>query len=358
MTSSSVTKLIGRWGYFDMKGNIPIPELKPGEEMWLAVVVTSVRERRTQQGESFHLANGRNASGSVSIKVPSQASGEGKPLKPGLWGVVGRLETFQNQPQIVLSEYRPITVEKYRELQGAEPALPRAYTLDIETIAQPEFRERAALKLRRASRLGKMRPEQQERYDEAAAAEEEEAYRLGSLAATSGRIVSIAVHVGPVPEIEGSKPNETEHVFGIAADGLEQPELQALRQFLTLMSDFDSEIDEIVGHNVLGFDLPFIFQRCLVNNIAGAPFVNLSEYNPRGVYDTMLRWWLGSRNRVSLDDLAWALGLQSSKTEEVDGSLVFDLYQAGKLAEIREYNLNDVRLTRKVYERMVAVWGR
>jgi len=100
-----------------------------------------------------------------------------------------------------------------------------------------------------------------------------------------------------VPEIQGSRPNETEHVFGIAADGLEQPEIQALRQFLTLMSDFDSESDEIVGHNVLAFDLPFILQRCLVNSIAGAPFVNLSEYNPRGVFDTMLRWWLGSRNR-------------------------------------------------------------
>ena len=124
------------------------------------------------------------------------------------------------------------------------------------------------------------------------------------------------------------------------------------------MSDFDSESDEIVGHNVLAFDLPFIFQRCLVNSIAGAPFVNLSEHNPRGVFDTMVRWWLGTRNRVSLDDLAWALGLQSSKTEEVDGSMVFDLYHAGKLAEIREYNLNDVRLTRKVYERMVEIWGR
>ena len=345
-------------GLSDMKGNIPIPELKPGEDMWLAVMVTSVRERRTQQGEAFHLATARNATGSVSLRVPSQASGEGRPFKPGLWGIVGRLETFQNQPQIVLSEYRSITVEKYRELQGAEPVFPRAFTLDIETIPQPEFRERAAFKLKRASRLGKMSPEYQERYDEAATVEEEQAYRKGSLAATSGRILSIAVHIGPVPEIEGSRPNETEHVFGISADGLEQPENQALRQFLTLMSGFDTDSDEIVGHNVLGFDLPFIFQRCLVNNIAGAPFVSLGEYNPRGVFDTMLRWWLGSRNRVSLDDLAWALGMQSSKTEEVDGSLVFDLYHAGKLAEIREYNLNDVRLTRKVYERMVAIWGR
>jgi hypothetical protein len=37
---------------------------------------------------------------------------------------------------------------------------------------------------------------------------------------------------------------------------------------------------------------------------------------------------------------------------------IFELYQAGKLAEIREYNLNDVRVTRKVYERMVVCSGR
>ena len=49
--------------------------------------------------------------------------------------------------------------------------------------------------------------------------------------------------------------------------------------------------------------------------------------------------------------------VDASKTGEVEGSKVFDLYQAGKLAEIREYNLNDVRVTRKVYERMVACFG-
>ncbi len=61
---------------------------------------------------------------------------------------------------------------------------------------------------------------------------------------------------------------------------------------------------------------------------------------------------------VSLDDIAWALGIESSKTADVEGSKVFDLYQAGKLDLIREYNLNDVRVTRKVYERMVASFGR
>jgi hypothetical protein len=341
-----------------MDGNIPIPELKSGDQAWLVLVVTSVRGRRTQQGELFQLATARNASGSLQLKISSQAVGDAGTIRPGLWEVVGRLETFQNLPQFTVAEYRPIGSDKYRELQGAEAALPKAYVLDIETIAMLEFRERAAHKLKRSMPMGKMSWEQQERYDEDAGAEEERVYKLGSLSATSGRVLSIAVQIGPLPEIEEALQNKTEHVFGIDADGREQRESQALAEFLALMSGFDIEADEIVGHNIVGFDLPFIFQRCLVNEIGGAPFVNLSEYSPRGVYDTMLRWWLGARNRVSLDDLAWVLGLQSSKTDEVEGSRVFELYHAGRLAEIREYNLNDVRLTRKVYERMVAVWGR
>jgi len=344
-----------------MKGNIPISELPSGEEVWLMVVVTSVRERRTQQGKPFREANARNPTGSLALKVWADVLEGRENLAPGLWGVTGKLDTFQNQTQFVVSEYKPITVEQYREYLGCDPVLPRAFTMDIETLALPGFRERVGPKLERELRLGYMRLEQQQRYLEDIAAEEERVYQLGSLNATSGRIISIAVHIGPIPgfEIEDLSGNQSEHAFGIDAEGNEQDEAQALRDFLTLMSDFDSDCDEIVGHNIVGFDLPFIFQRCLVNAIAARPFVNLGEYNVRGVYDTMRAWWLGDRrSRVSLDDIAWALGIASSKTGEVEGSKVFELYQAGKLREIREYNLNDVRLTRKVYEHLIACFGR
>jgi hypothetical protein len=281
-------------------------------------------------------------------------------LQPGLWGVTGKLESFQDRSQFVVTEYKPITIEMYREQQNAEPVLPRAFTMDIETLALPGFRDRVGPKLEKDLRLGYMRLEQQQRYLEDIAAEEERVYQLGSLNSTSGRVLSIAVHVGQVPgfEIEGLTSAQNEYVFGIDATGNEQEEAQALTDFLNLMSDFDSECDEIVGHNIIGFDLPFIFQRCLANNIPAKPFVNLGEYNVRGVFDTMRGWWLGGRQRVGLDDMAWALGFESSKTSEVEGSKVFDLYQAGKLAEIREYNLNDVRVTRKVYERMIGCFGR
>jgi len=331
-----------------MKGNIPIPELPFTEEVWLMVAVTSVRERRTQQGKPFRDATARNATGSLPLKIWAEVLEGREDLRPGLWGITGKLESFQDRTQFVVSEYKPITIEQYREYLGCDPLLPRAFTLDIETLALPGFRDRVGPKLEKDLKLGYMRLEQQQRYLEDIAAEEERVYQLGSLNATSGRILSIAVHVGSVPGFtaEGVTSHRSEHAFGIDE-----------KDFLALMSDFDSECDLLVGHNIIGFDLPFIFQRCLVNNITVKPFIDLSEFRVAGVYDTMRGWWLGGRNRVGLDDIAWALGIESSKTGEVEGSKVFDLYQAGKLAEIREYNLNDVRVTRKVYERMVACFG-
>ena len=343
-----------------MRSNVPIPEIPHGEELWLILLVTSVRQRRTQQGRLYYDVSARNATGSLFLRIWDEVAQTQPQLQAGLWAVKGKLETFQDRVQFVLSEYRTTTIEKYREHQHAEPQIPRAFTLDIETLTLADFRERVGSQLERQMRLGNMRVEQLQRYLEDIAAEEERCYALGALSAASGRIVSIAVHVGPIPGlgIPGLEIKESEHVFGIDSDGVEQPEKRALLDFLALLKDFDCECDELVGHNIIGFDLPFIFQRCLVHEIKVRPCVNLADYNVRGVFDTMHRWWLGARRHVSLDDVAWALGIESSKTAEVEGSKVFDLYQAGKLEQIRDYNLNDVRVTRRIYERMVASFGR
>ena len=343
-----------------MRGNLPIFDLPYGEDVWLMVVITCIRDRRTQQGKRFCDVAARNATGTITLKIWSEVLDACGELKPGLWGVTGKLESFQDRAQFIVAEYRPITVEQYREHQNADPVLPRAYTMDIETLAVPDFRERVGPQLERLMRLGNMRLEQQQRYLADIAAEEERCYQLGSLSATSGRILCIAVHVGPLPgmQLDGMTPEQSEHVFGIDADGNEELERRALTEFLRLLKDFDPDIDELVGHNILGFDLPFIFQRCLINEIAVRPFIDLSEFHVRGVYDTMHHWWLGAKRFVSLDDIAWSLRIESSKTAEAEGSKVFEMYTADKLAAIREYNLNDVRVTRKVYERMVACFGR
>lgn len=343
-----------------MRGNIPIPEIPFAEDLWLIVVITSVREKRTQQGKRFCDATARNATGLLALKIWGETLDVWKEIKPGLWGVTGRLESFQDRSQFVVAEYRPITIEQYREHQGAEPVLPRAYTMDIETLTLPDFRERVGPQLEKLLKLGNMRLEQQQRYLEDIVVEEERCYQLGSLSAASGRILSIAVHEGPVAGLDFGDVAQrgSERVFGIDEAGEEQDEKKSLLTFLDYMKNFDADTDELVGHNILGFDLPFIFQRCLVHCISRKPLVDLGEYRVRGVFDTMHHWWLGAKRNVSLDDVAWALGIESSKTATAEGSKVFELYQAGKLAEIREYNLNDVRVTRKVYERMVGCFGR
>src|SRR6476660_9649823 len=342
-----------------MRGNIPIPEIPFTEELWLMVVITSVREKRTAQGRRFADAIARNASGTLHLKMWGETLDAWKEIKPGLWGVTGKLESYQDRSQFVVTEYRPITIDLYREHQNADPVLPRAYTMYIETLTLPDYRERVGPQLEKLLKLGNMRMEQQQRYLEDIVIEEERCYQLGSLSAASGRILSIAVHAGPIAGIDlGVELPHSEHVFGIDEDGVEQDEKKSLLAFLDFLKDFDCETDELVGHNLIGFDLPFIFQRCLVHCISAKPLVDLSEFRVRGVFDTMHHWWLGAKRFVSLDDVAWALGIESSKTATAEGSKVFELYQAGKLAEIREYNLNDVRVTRQVYERMVGCFGR
>ena len=343
-----------------MKKNSPISDLHAGDDVCLHLTLTSIRDRRSQQGKRFVDAPARNATGALIVRVWSELLERAGDITAGLWEVTGRVESFAGQLQLTASEYVRLSLDDYRTSQGSDPALPMAYTIDIETIALPKYSDRVPVKLERAFRLGKMDAGQEERYLSDRPAEEERVYRSGGLAATSGRILSIAVHRAPVPgiRIEGLEQGGAEYVFGIDADCRDEGEVKALDDFLKLIAGFDAETDDLVGHNIIGFDLPFIYQRCLVHRIPARPVVSLAEYSARGVFDTMHRWWLGARNRVSLDDLAWALGLESSKTEEVDGSRIFDLYHAGKLAEIREYNLNDVRLTRRVYERMVAVFGR
>src|SRR6059058_6086662 len=195
-----------------MKGNIPITELPFNEEVWLMVFVTSVRERRTQQGKPFRDASARNATGNLALKIWADVLEGREEMRPGLWGVTGKLDTFQNQTQFLVAEYKPITLEQYREYLGCDPLLPRAFTMDIETLALPGFRDRVGPKLEKELKLGFMRLEQQQRYLEDIAAEEERVYQLGSLNATSGRVLSIAVHVGPVPgfEIEGLTSKQSE----------------------------------------------------------------------------------------------------------------------------------------------------
>lgn len=115
--------------------------------------------------------------------------------------------------------------------------------------------------------------------------------------------------------------------------------------------------DLFIGHNIMDFDLRFIYKRSIVNNIKpSAKHLNLSfaRYRSFPIFDTMREWekW-NTTSFIKLDTLAKALGLQSSKDGGIDGSKVYDHYLNNKFEEIYNYCARDVKLTREVYKKMI-----
>ena len=107
-----------------------------------------------------------------------------------------------------------------------------------------------------------------------------------------------------------------------------------------------------IGHNVMDFDLRFIYQRSVVLGVRPAYEINFARYRSYPIYDTMKEWVKWSNSTVGLEYLALALGIPSPK-DDIDGSQVATQYAAGKLQDILEYCKRDVETTRKVYQRMV-----
>ena len=109
----------------------------------------------------------------------------------------------------------------------------------------------------------------------------------------------------------------------------------------------------LVGHNLQGFDIRFLWQRYVVNGIRPHAIINASV-NAKSwdakVYDTMTQF-AGYGNRISLDKLCLALGIESPKGD-MDGSMVGQYVADGRIAEVAAYCLKDVAATREAYKRM------
>ena len=123
------------------------------------------------------------------------------------------------------------------------------------------------------------------------------------------------------------------------------------------LAHHDNPPVKVIGHNVLNFDLRFMFQRCVVLGIKPPQWfircVNASPYS-EDVYDTMTQW-AGFRGTVSLSTLVDALGLQAKGAEigeEISGGMVWDFVQDGKIEEVANYCIGDVIRVQQAYKKM------
>jgi 3'-5' exonuclease len=112
-----------------------------------------------------------------------------------------------------------------------------------------------------------------------------------------------------------------------------------------------SETSLFVGHNLLDFDLRFIYQRSVIHQIKPSRDIPFARFRNAPVFDTMHEWSRWGREHVSLDLIARAFGIPSPK-ESLDGSKVYPYFRAGRLAEICDYCCRDVETVRQVYRRL------
>jgi len=110
-----------------------------------------------------------------------------------------------------------------------------------------------------------------------------------------------------------------------------------------------------IGHHILGFDLPYIKHRTLINGVTST--VNI-PYNakPWGdqVFDTMRMWKAASNASSSLEAICKAIGIPIKTS--MHGSEVWDYAQRGEIQAIADYCAtgegSDVVSTRELYYAM------
>lgn len=201
--------------------------------------------------------------------------------------------------------------------------------LDIETIPAPEsFKDELAKGIQPQD----LNLESIQKWEEKI----EDEYLKTSLNGNFGRILCIAYIKEIPPDME--------------RDIIKGKESAILKKFWEVAKD----VELFIGHNILDFDLKFIFKRSVVHRIKPSREITFARYRSSPVYDTMQEWrkWDTREKMIGLDKLARVLGLHSSKGV-LDGSKVYEFYKQGRLEEIYKYCMDDVELTREIYNRLI-----
>ncbi|OGH18835.1 MAG: hypothetical protein A3F31_04640 [Candidatus Levybacteria bacterium RIFCSPHIGHO2_12_FULL_38_12] len=112
-------------------------------------------------------------------------------------------------------------------------------------------------------------------------------------------------------------------------------------------------IDLFVGFNIIDFDMRFILQRSVIWGVKPTKELSFARYRSFPMFDLMYEWskW-NTQDKISLDTLAKALGLPSSKGGTIEGKDVAKAYEEGRIKEICYYCEKDVELTRKIYKKV------
>lgn len=204
-----------------------------------------------------------------------------------------------------------------------------------------------------AKREAKLREEQQ-KHAAAKASEtvEHEAHRQkwladAALSPITGRVLAIGVRVRMPNDEPSTSCNDK-----LMVDP--QPEAEMLFHFWRLLDRARQMEQNVVGHNIHGFDLPFLVARSRYHDIPVPPIWDRGDHGrwfAPFLVDTMERWHCGRRNGyVSLDTLARFFGV-GGKPDDVSGGDFARLLEEDR-PKAMAYLQNDLEMTWRVAERL------
>jgi len=182
----------------------------------------------------------------------------------------------------------------------------------------------------------------------------QDAFSKTSFDGSSGRICCIGFAIDNGPAIA---------FYGDSGCSEREKEIGLIQTFFDYMNKYCREIIhcgpevapvEWIGHNLTGFDLRFLYQRCVILGINTHGLrVPVDERHGKGrVFDTMIAWkGFGAKAGGSMERLCKVLDIPGKG--DVSGADVWPMYQQGRIDEIAEYCKGDVERTRKIYKRLV-----
>jgi hypothetical protein len=158
--------------------------------------------------------------------------------------------------------------------------------------------------------------------------------------------------LGQICVIGWATEDDAPHAYSVA-DLTPASERQLLRDFFCVLTDAYSPTNRLtlIGHNVIGFDIRFLWQRAMVLGVKPPAHCLPRDLKPWGdsAFDTMTAW-SGLKDRISMDKLCRIFGIPGKGG--IDGSMVWPMVQEGRIADVAEYCRGDVERTRAIYRRM------
>jgi len=112
----------------------------------------------------------------------------------------------------------------------------------------------------------------------------------------------------------------------------------------------------LCGHNVKNFDIPMMAKRMIINNILPPKIFPTYDTKPWEVkaIDTRDVWQYGQYASIStLDLMCGVMGVESSKSDEMDGSRVHEVfYKEKNIDKINTYCEKDVKVFYEVVKKL------